>query len=234
VIPILQGTTEVAARNIVNNGFAAVVTVDAGWYGRGQFFCYYLNPFSFLFSFFFFLSPFFPFLFSFSSLFSFFFASGIYFTRDVIYAGHYSKTTTKVFVVTAVNLGNTLPVTELPQDHDSLSLKGKPVVPGYESHSTVVPKKKAIGDAFPLSGNQSVEPARHADELVFQNASIATLHHLHLIVATMFLVTFSNSYHHKFHFLFRFFFFFFFFYFRSSFSFLLVLVNVRPCGISII
>ena len=111
-----------------------------------------------------------------------------------------------MFVVAAVNLGHTLPVTELPQDHDSLSLKGKPVVPGYESHYTVVPKKKAIGDAFPLSGNQSVEPARHADELVFQNASIATLHHLHLIVATMF-VTFSNSYHHKFHFHFRFLFF---------------------------
>ena len=104
-----------------------------------------------------------------------FFASGIYFTRDLVYAGHYSKDTPKVFVVAAVNLGNTLPVTELPQDNDPLSLKGKPVVPGYESHYTVVPKKDKI-TAFPLSGNQAVDPGRHADELVlFQNVQALPL-----------------------------------------------------------
>jgi len=141
-----------------------------------------------------------------SSFFFLFIFAGIYFTRDITYAAHYSRNSPKVFVVAAVNPGNTFPVTEHPfpnkQQQDSgvmnvklkfmnlgtgsssggsggkskhVSLNGKPGVPGYQSHYAVVPKKN-IADAFPLAANQTVDPVRHADELVvFQDAQALPL-----------------------------------------------------------
>ena len=73
-----------------------------------------------------------------------------------------------------MNPGNTLPVTEHPLDNKT-SLKGKPFVPGYQSHYTVVPKKNT-SEAFPLTGNEVIDPTRHADELVvFQDAQALPL-----------------------------------------------------------
>jgi hypothetical protein len=129
-----------------------------------------------------------------SFLLFFFSSSGIYFTRDIDYAALYSKASPKVFVVAAVNPGNTFPVTEHPflekqqqqpgviaklfaaaNQGDKMSLNGKPGIPGYQSHYTVVPKK-TISDAFPLTDNQTIDPARHADELVvFQDAQALPL-----------------------------------------------------------
>jgi len=120
-----------------------------------------------------------------------FYGQGIYFTRDMDYAALYSNDTPKVFVLAAVNPGNVFPTTEHPFSGSDQktplgalgfgsrsapkSLKGKPGVPGYQSHYTVVPKKN-IDDAFPLTGNRPVEPAKHADELVvFQEAQALPL-----------------------------------------------------------
>ena len=89
---MLQGTTEEAARNIVNNGFAAVATVDAGWSGRGQKSLHQQQT-----------HPLFATFLNSVSHFSF---AGIYFTRDVSYASLYSSNTPKVFVLAVVNIGN--------------------------------------------------------------------------------------------------------------------------------
>ena len=137
------------------------------------------------------------------------FVAGIYFTRDITYAAHYSRNSPKVFVIAAVSPGNTFPVTEHPfsdqQQQEAggviakltslnlgigssssggsgknVSLNGKPGVPGYQSHYTVVPKKN-IADAYPLSGNQAVNPEKHADELVvFQDAQALPLFIIYL------------------------------------------------------
>lgn len=62
-----------------------------------------------------------------------YYGQGMYFTRDMGYAGHYGDH--KTFVIAAVIVGNAFPVTEHPQDKNSLL--GKPTITGYQSHYTV-------------------------------------------------------------------------------------------------
>ena len=65
--------------------------------------------------------------------------SGIYFTREMSYANKYAAKLdeNKAFIIAAVIVGNAFPVTEHPFNEKKLSLLGKPVITGYQSHYTV-------------------------------------------------------------------------------------------------
>ena len=43
MLPVVQGTSENAAHQIIDNGFGIASALDDGWYGRGIYFTSYLK-----------------------------------------------------------------------------------------------------------------------------------------------------------------------------------------------
>ena len=132
---MIQCTTERAVQGIVNAGFGTVAKVDDGYYGQGFLSLHFSSSAFFL------LPPFMYHLMIISCGFQ-----GIYFTREMSYADKYTEKAAnmdgvKAFIIAAVIVGNAFPVTEHPfpkkEDDKKLSLLGKPVITGYQSHYTV-------------------------------------------------------------------------------------------------
>ena len=117
-----------------------------------------------------------------------FYGQGIYFTSNINYARQYAKKVPneeqKVIVLCLVTPGNTFPITEQPYlpngKRNPKGFLGKPCLPGYQSHFTIV-KSGNIASAYPVDSLEA-DPAATAtatataDELViFETAQVVPL-----------------------------------------------------------
>jgi len=95
-----------------------------------------------------------------------YYGKGIYFTTFCEYASSYSTQKTKVFIVSAINLGKVYPVIEHPKSPQSLL--GKPLEIGYNSHFILVSE-----NGFPYFGANMEKKTKEVffDEIVITQES---------------------------------------------------------------
>jgi len=153
VSPMIQGTTEGAAWKIIGNGFATVVTVDDGFFGKGIYLTSDLN-----------------------------YASH-YAVGNTENQKETNEDKEKVFLLALTIPGNPFPIIESPfitgfnqtLEKNPKGYLGKACNPGYQSHYTIVPKAD-IANAFPIGIDERIDLNIHADELaIFQEAQALPL-----------------------------------------------------------